>query len=254
MYVGVPVSANGGLTALNVPVRVPAEMIWKLSLTAGAYPPSVERFATPASVAVPVTLILPNCPLAVPSISMLSTLPGFNVMLPFTTSVLAAPVPFSAIVPVLTKSRDNTNEPDCTSTAPALLNATVPLQNWTQTPAPPMLVVPVPTALRKVPLAVLLKVPTPVSPPTMASLDWTSQVPVLLIVVPASTRSRPALQVVAPAVFSVRVVRTLSPAPLRASVPLLTVLPVPLIVPPLQVAAPLTVTVPVPVSVPPLCV
>ena len=162
------------------------------------------------------------------------------------SSVPAAPVKLPLLVPPPVSRR----VPLCTSTAPALLNATVPLQNWTQTPAPPMLVVPVPTALRKVPLAVLLKVPTPVSPPTMASLDWTSQVPVLLIVVPASTRSRPALQVVAPAVFSVRVVRTLSPAPLRASVPLLTVLPVPLIVPPLHKVAPVAVSVPLPVNVP----
>src|SRR5437868_6575117 len=133
------------------------------------------------------------------------------------------------------------NVPVCTSTAPVLVNGI------------PIVVVPVPADLRKVPL--LLKLPELnwLKSPAIVLSVCIFQSPELLMTAPEPVRMRPSVHVSVPALVSVRVTRSLSPAPLRSNVAptAMVVLPVPLIVPAVHVDGPKKVTVSEPDSVPP---
>ena len=83
-----------------------------------------------------------------------------------------------------------------------------------------------------------------------AVLFWSRKLPELFKLAPEPMLKSPALQVVVPAKFTLRLVTVRPPAPLIASAPLKVVEPEPFIVPPLQLLAPPAVTLPVPPSEP----
>src|SRR6516164_9551172 len=156
---------------------------------------------------------------------------------PLKASVAAAAEPVK--LPLLLPPPARLSVPLCTSTVPLLFTAA------------PMVLEPVPALFLSVPL--LLKVGA--APPwlyTTALLACRSQVALLLMVAPTPDQMSPPLQVVGPAVLSVRCVSTLVVVVVIARLPVLAtvVVPVPVISPPVQLAAPLTVRVALPPSVP----